>query len=161
MKTLILYMTSHGCTEKAVNLLKILIGGDLTVVNLEASNPPDLTSFQRIIIGGSIRIGSIQKRIRKFCEKNMDALLARQTGLFICCMFEGETALEQLKKNFPEALWKHAASLGLFGGELEFSKLNAFERMLVQQVANISVDVSNFSTEAVRRFAGEMSRSEE
>jgi len=154
-------MTSHGCAGKAVHLLKEHLPGEIITVNIETSEIPDLTSFQRIIIGGSIRIGSIQKRIRKFCEKNMEALLARQTGLFICCMFEGETALEQLKKNFPEALWKHAASLGLFGGELEFSKLNAFERMLVQQVANISVDVSKFSTEAVRRFAGEMSRSEE
>ncbi|MFH1161128.1 MAG: flavodoxin domain-containing protein [bacterium] len=159
MKTLILYMTSHGCTEKAVNLLKTLIGGDVTVVNLEGPDAPDLPSAERVIIGGSIRIGTIQKRIKKFCEKNLDVLLAKQVGLFICCMFEGGTALDQLKRNFPETLWRHASALGLFGGELEFARMNAFEKMIVQQVANISVDVSKFNEKAVKEFAETMKRS--
>ncbi|MBL7138822.1 MAG: hypothetical protein ISS17_08615, partial [Bacteroidales bacterium] len=47
-------------------------------------------------------------------------------------------------------------ALGLFGGELEFEKLNAFERMIIKQVVNISVDVSKFNEQAVKEFVGKM-----
>mgnify|MGYP002628993267 CR=1 FL=1 len=153
MATLIVYMTSHGCVEKAAWMIRDLLPDEVTLVNLENPEVPPMEQFDTVIIGGSIRIGSIQKRIRKFCEKNMDLLLTKRTGLFICCMFEGDTAIAQLHEAYPEALRKHATAFGLFGGELEFEKMNAFERMIIRQVANISVDVSKFNEKAVRKFA--------
>ncbi|MFH1295666.1 MAG: flavodoxin domain-containing protein [Bacteroidota bacterium] len=157
MATLLVYMTSHGCTKKAANLIRDLLPGEVRVVNLENSDSPPLDSFDTVIIGGSIRIGTLQKRIKKYCEKNLETLLSKKIGLFICCMFEKEVAMDQLKRNFPEILWQHASALGLFGGELEFEQLNAFERMIINQVANISVDVSSFNEEAVREFAERIS----
>jgi len=145
-------MTAHGCAEKAVNLLKEKLNTEVTTINLESAEVPDLSSFNCVIIGGSVRIGFIQKRIRKYCEKNLEVLLIKKVGLFICCMFEGETAMDQLKKNFPEVLWQHASALGLFGGELEFDRLTTFERMLVQQVAGITLDVSKFNEKAIKEF---------
>ncbi|NQV01340.1 MAG: flavodoxin [Bacteroidia bacterium] len=153
MATLIVYMTSHGCAEKAAEMIRDLLPGEVTLINLENFEVPPLEKFDTVIIGGSIRIGSIQKRIRKFCEKNLEQLLTKKTGLFICCMFEGDTALEQFNSAYPEALGKHSTTIGLFGGELEFEKMNAFEKMIIKQVANISVDVSKFNKEAVKVFA--------
>lgn len=156
MATLIVYMTSHGCAEKAAEMIRDLLPGEVTLINLEKFEVPSLDKFDTVIIGGSIRIGSIQKKIRKFCENNTDQLLLKKTGLFICCMFEGDTALEQFTGAYPEALRKNSLANGLFGGELEFEKMNAFERMIIKQVANISVDVSKFNTRAVREFAEKM-----
>lgn len=156
MATLIVYMTSHGCAEKAAEMIRNLMPGSVTLVNLENVEAPPLERFDTVIIGGSIRIGSIQKKIRKFCEKNIGELLTRRTGLFICCMFEGATALEQFNSAFPEALRKNSTATGLFGGELEFEKMNAFERMIIKQVVNISEDVSKFNTLAVKEFTEKM-----
>ncbi len=153
MATLIIYMTSHGCAEKAAGMIRNQIPGEMTLINLENFEVPPLVKFDTVIIGGSIRIGNIQKKIRKFCEKNIDQLLSKKTGLFICCMFEGDTALEQFNSAFPEALRMNSTATGLFGGELEFEKMNAFERMIIKQVANISVDVSKFNKQAVKEFA--------
>lgn len=153
MATLIVYMTSHGCAEKAATLIRDQLPGETTLNNLENVEVPPLDKFETVIIGGSIRIGSIQRRIKKFCEKNIDQLLTKRTGLFICCMFEGDTALEQFNGAFPEALRKNCVATGLFGGELEFEKMNSFERMIIKQVANISVDVSKFNAQAVKEFA--------
>jgi menaquinone-dependent protoporphyrinogen oxidase len=71
-------------------------------------------------------------------------------------MFEGNAAKEQLNSAFPEPLIKHATATGLFGGELEFEKMNAFERMIIREVVNISEDVSKFNTDAVRDFTERM-----
>ncbi len=159
MATLIVYMTSHGCAEKAAGMIRDILPGDVTLINLENVEVPPLEKFDTVIIGGSIRIGSIQKKIRKFCEKNIDQLLTKRTGLFICCMFEGDTAIEQFNGAFPEVLRKNSTATGLFGGELEFEKMNAFERMIIKQVANISVDVSRFKQQAVMEFANRMNKS--
>ena len=156
MMTLILYMTSHGCAGKAAGMIRDLLPGEVILINLESSEVPPLDKFDTIIIGGSIRIGTLQKRIKKYCEKNLERLLEKKIGLFICCMFEEEVAMDQLKQNYPEMLWQHASALGLFGGELEFEKLNAFERMIIKQVVNISVDVSKFNEQAVKEFVGKM-----
>ncbi|MBN1199181.1 MAG: hypothetical protein JXA23_07500 [Bacteroidales bacterium] len=157
MATLIVYMTSHGCAEKAAEMIRDLMPDDVTLVNLEKFETPPSEKFETVIIGGSIRIGNIQRKIRKFCEKNLDILLTKRTGLFICCMFEGDTALEQFNSAFPEVLRKNSIATGLFGGELEFEKMNAFERMIIKQVANISEDVSKFNEKAVREFAWKIS----
>lgn len=160
MQTLIVYMSSHGCAEKAAVMLHDLLPGEVTLFNLENSWTIPLENFERVIIGGSIRIGSIQKKIRKFCENNLDQLMSKKTGLFICCMFEGETAIDQYNAAFPEALRNHSLAMGLFGGELEFEKMNVFEKMIIKQVANISVDVSKFNAEAVKEFVKKMNKNE-
>ncbi len=129
-----------------------LIPGEVSLVNLESDEIPQLDDFQTIILGGSIRIGSIQKRMKKFCEKNLEELLKKKIGLYICCMFEGDTATGQLNGAYPEVLRDHATATGLFGGELEFGKMNVFEKMIIKQVANISVDVSKFNEAAVKKF---------
>lgn len=161
MPTLIVYMSSHGCTEKATLMLRDQLSGEVTLLNLENSGTVPLDNFDRVIIGGSIRIGSIQKKIRKFCENNLDQLMSKKTGLFICCMFEGDTAIDQYNVAFPEALRNHSLAMGLFGGELEFEKMNVFERMIIKQVADISVDVSKFNADAVREFAIRMLKNEQ
>ena len=152
MATLIVFMTSHGCTEKAAELIRDLLPDEVISVNLENDEAPPLDQFDTVIIGGSIRIGKIQRRIRKFCEKNLDSLLQKRIGLYICCMYEGDKAREQVRKNYPEMLVKHAVGTGVFGGELDFDKMNAFEKMIIKDVIGINVNVSLFNKQAVREF---------
>src|SRR5512138_746558 len=104
MPTLILYMSAHGCTEKAIKLLMTGLHDDTTVVNMGTSPNPDITMYDRVIIGGSIHMGGIQKEIRKFCEARLGMLLTRKVGLFLCCMFEGEVARKQFEDAYPEPL---------------------------------------------------------
>lgn len=158
MKTLILYMTSHGCAGKAADLLRESLPGDVTLVNLEHADPPALENFDAVVIGGSIRIGRIQKKLRRFCDRNLGMLLTKRIGLYICCMYEHDKAREQLRSNYPEALVSHAMVTGTFGGELDFEAMNAVEKMIIRDVIGITVNVSLFREEAVREFTREMMR---
>lgn len=153
MSTLILYMSSHGCTEKATRMLMNHLSDDLTLVNLQGVPDPDLVPYDRVIIGGSIHMGEIQKELRAFCDRNLEGLLARKVGLFICCMFEGEIAGKQLAEAYPEALRNHASALGLFGGEIVFDRMNGLESMIVKKVAKISQDVKKLNSLAIKEFA--------
>ena len=83
MKTLIAYSTKHGCTEKTSKELKEYLGGDVTLVNLKTEPNPEFDKFDRVIIGGSIHAGQVQKRVKEFCLKNSNELKSKELGLFI------------------------------------------------------------------------------
>lgn len=153
MATLIVYMSQHGCSEKATQLLVSSLSDDITLVRLDGVPDPDLTRFDRVIIGGSIHMGEIQRGIRKYCERNMDELLKRRVGLFLCCMFEGDVARKQFEAAFPPELIGHATVTGLFGGEISFDKMTALEQMIVKKVAKIDHDVSRLNVSAIKEFA--------
>lgn len=156
MKTLITYCTTHGCTEKTANELKDFLGGEVLLVNLKKETVPDLTSFDRIIIGGSIHAGQIQKRVKDFCSQNLETLQNKELGLFICCMEEGEKAEIQLQDAFPKALLQSAKTTASLGGEFNFNKMNFFQKLIVKKVAKVENSVSHINHDAIRKFSQQM-----
>ena len=153
MPTIIIYMTTHGCTEKATRLLMNQLSDDINIVNLEGVPDPDLDRYDRVIIGGSIHMGEIQKELRRYCERNLQKLLSKRVGLFLCCMYEGDVAAKQFEEAYPAELRAHAAAIGLFGGEISFDKMNSLEKMIVKRVAKIDQDVSKLNNLAIKEFA--------
>lgn len=158
MKTLIVYCTTHGCTEKTANELKQFLGGEVQLVNLKRTPNPEITNFNQVIIGGSIHAGQIQKKVKDFCNRNLEVLQNKELGLFICCMEEGENAEAQLKNAFPEMLYHRAKAKTYFGGEFNFKKMNFFEKLIVKKVAKVEESTSRFDHEAIRKFSNRMNK---
>ncbi len=158
MKTIILFATSHGCTERVVEELAQKLSGEIETVNLNENPSPSVAGFDRIIIGGSIHAGQIQKKVRHFCLTRLDALRSKEIGLFICCMYEPETACEELRNAFPEELHQMAKTEAIFGGEFNFSKMNFVEKILVRKIAHVKESVSKIDHESIERFATRMEK---
>lgn len=154
MKILIVYCSSHGTTEKAVGLLCEHIEGEVLPVDLKKDKVYfHLNDFDSVIIGGSIHAGTIQRRVKQFIRVHHDELLQKNLGLFLCCMREGNTAVEQFNAAFPEDLRKNSMALGLFGGEFIVSKMNFFERQVVKKVDGVVSDQSRLDIKAIMEFA--------
>jgi menaquinone-dependent protoporphyrinogen oxidase len=85
MKTLIAYGTGTGTTKELSETLSKKIKGDVTVINLKEQKNINLSDFETIIIGGSIRAGQMQSEVRSFCRNNLNELKQKNVGLFICC----------------------------------------------------------------------------
>lgn len=158
MNILIAYTTRHGCTEDAAQLLAEHLDGDVTFVNLKKNGKPDLSTFDTVIIGGSIHVGKIQSQVRKFIEKNMAVLLRKRTGLYICCM-EEERAQEQFDNAYPEELRKKAVATGIFGGAFNFQRMNFLERKIIQKIANTTESVFKIDKGEIKRFGEKMAGS--
>lgn len=153
MKTAIIYASSHGTTEKAAQLLKENLVGEVERINLKKYPNPDMAEYDAVIIGSSIHAGSIQGKVKKFLGDNHNALLTKKIGLFLCCMHEGEEAQKQYEKGYPEELRQAAISHGLFGGEFIFSKMNFIERKIIKKISGVTSDVSKLDYDAIKRFA--------
>lgn len=158
MKTLITYCTTHGCTETVAHELKQLLDQNVTLCNLKKEKTPELASFERIIIGGSIHAGQIQKRIKVFCKQHAATLKEKELGLFICCMDEGEEAQTHLKNAYPEELLDHAKATACLGGEFNFEKMNFLEKFIIKKVAKIDHSTSKMDKQAIRKFSNRMDR---
>lgn len=152
MKTLIVYATKTGCTEKCAAILAEKLSGEVDLCNLKAAGVPDLTQYEQVIIGGPIRMGRIKKEVSEFCTKNLNLLKQKKIGLFICCMREGEIAEAELNTAFPQELLTIAMAREYFGGEFIFKKLNLLDRLIVKKVAKIDTDTSNILEENINRF---------
>ncbi|HEY2420662.1 MAG TPA: flavodoxin domain-containing protein [Neobacillus sp.] len=157
MTSLIVYCSSHGTTEKAVSILSEILEGEVYSVDLkQESLKMDLSNFDNIIIGGSIHAGNIQRKIKQFIRLYHDELMEKWVGLFLCCMKEGDSAIEQFNNAFPVELRKNSVALGLFGGEFLFSKMNYIEKQIVKKVTGVSTEQSNLDVEAIKLFASKV-----
>lgn len=152
MKTLIIYGTKHGTAEKCSKQLKGKLQGEVTVINIKKDNVPDLNIFDNIIIGGSIYIGQVQKEIKNFCSKNINVLMNKRIGLFICGMNDKDiTTL--INNSFPQELLNKAVTKEFFGGEVILKNMNFFERFIMKKIGKTDKDISQLSDKNINKFA--------
>ncbi|MBL7066809.1 MAG: flavodoxin domain-containing protein [Candidatus Marinimicrobia bacterium] len=158
MKTLIVYASKHGCAKKAAEKLSEAFGEGTEVNDIRSIAKNDIADFDRIIIGGSIHAGRIQKDVKKFIQKNLAQLLEKQIGLYICCMEEGESADKEFTNAFPKQLIEHAVAKGFFGGEFNFENMNFIERFIVKKIAKVTESVSNVKENNIIDFINTMKK---
>lgn len=156
MKTAIIYATKHGCTDKCAHTLSNELNTTCDIINIESANSFDIQEYNTVIIGGSIHAGMINKKLKSFLNKNSETLLDKKLGLFLCCMYEGDKALEQLNNAFPEPLRNKAIAHSIFGGEFDFNKMNFLEKTIVKKVANVEESVSKINYANIKAFAEKM-----
>lgn len=131
MKILIGYYTKTGTTAKCAGLLREQFHNhEVTVADLSA-DAADLGAFDVILLGASVRMGRIDKRLRAYLKANADALAGKRTGYFICCGVP-EQAGDVFAHDIPRGLLDAAVTTGAFGGELEISaQKNLFGKLTV------------------------------
>ena len=152
MKTAIIYCSKHGATRKiAEEMAAGLFLKNVRLYDLNETSVDDLKQYQVVIIGGSIYFGQIQKKIKTFCNENMEILMQKNLGLFISCLTK-EQEQEEFDNAFPESLRKHAVAKGLMGGELIYKKLSLLEKIAIKFVGKDSTDVHEINYKAIDEF---------
>lgn len=152
MNTLVAYATKYGCTQKCAQELSKRLKDNVELVNLKEKSNVDLSKYDRVIIGGSIYIGKVQKEVTDFCSSNLDELLKKEIGLFICGM-DMNMLEKQTNEIFPEELLKIAKTVKHFGGEFTFKKMNFMEKFIIKKITKVTSDKSNINYDNINKFA--------
>lgn len=156
--SLIIFASDHGTVEKCAKELFIQMNGKVDLCNLHSRNVnPDLSAYDTIIIGGSIRSGKIQDVIAEFCEANISKLIQKNIGLFINCIYSGEKALKQLDDAYPMSLNEIAIVRDYFGGEIDELNLNYLEKMITKRMIEEDNLIVKLSKDKIIQFAKKMS----
>ena len=160
MKTLIIYASKHGSSEKCAASLAQKLKGTVDLYNLKNKKDVNLNTYSQVIIGGSIYMGRIQKEITAFCKNAESQLQEKKIGLYICCMKEGQDAVLELERSFPSELINKAIAKETFGGELIFRKMNFLEKFIMRKVAKVEKDTSFYLPENINRFVQNMNHTD-
>ena len=132
MQILIAYAGKTGTTEKCAGVLGQKLN-NVTIINL-ATQDVDITKYDLIIIGSSIRIGMLHSEVKKFIRKNTDILKTKKVGYYICCGFVNNYR-EYFEKNIAKELLDSAIIYDTFGGEMDISKQKGFDKFIVSLVS--------------------------
>ncbi|NLP36170.1 MAG: flavodoxin [Firmicutes bacterium] len=155
MRTLIAFAGKYGSTKKAAHLLRDKFSGEVTLVNLTEEKPPDLDTFDLVVIGGSIYAGFIRPEVRKFCRDNLATLTGKKLGLFVCCGLENK-AEEQIKTVFPRELLSRAMATGYFGYEVNYDQMSFLDRIIMRLVSGQKENQFCLREENIEKFAAEL-----
>jgi menaquinone-dependent protoporphyrinogen oxidase len=156
MKSIIIYESLHGSTEKCAKILSAYIEEDLEIRRLKDNENISIEQYDIVIVGGSIHHGVIQLKIEEFIKKNHDLLLKKRLGLYLCCMEEGSVARQQFEKAYPADLRKSAIATGLFGGEFNLKNMSFFEKKLTRKLTGVTSSVSKINEAEILVFAEKM-----
>jgi menaquinone-dependent protoporphyrinogen oxidase len=160
VKTLIAYATRYGTAHYCAEELVKRIEGETQLVDLSHTRNPPLAGYDTVIIGGSIYASRIQPAVVAFAEANREQLLALRVGLYICCLYEGEKAREELYQNFPAWLTAHAFAALPLGGRVRVDQLRWLDRLIYKKVAKMNEGIEHVLEDRIDELAGAARASE-
>ena len=139
--TLIVYSSTDGHTETICNrILNFLSKNNETkIVSLDHATKIDLSTFNKIIIGASIRYGKHSKKLYKFIKLNKNVLDQKQS-----IFFSVNVVARKLKKNTPEtnpyikkflkiSNWK-PKKVGVFAGRVDYPNYGFFDKYVIKLI---------------------------
>ncbi|MBN1892019.1 MAG: flavodoxin [Clostridiales bacterium] len=150
MKTIILYATKYGSTEKVANRIREKIPGETVMANISKRHVPDLSAFDTVIVGGPIYIGKTLKPLTTFINKNLGELKKKRLALFICAGAEDPAQVEiLLSALFPAELRDRAVYTGTMGGEMNMNNVNPLMRFVLKNMIKVKEGYSRLSEENI------------
>ena len=132
MKTLIIYASKTGTPEKCAKEINRQLK-DSKIVNILNQNE-DINKYDLIVIGTPIRMGMIDKKIKKFLINNIENLKSKKVAYFICCGFN-ENWKSYYEQNIPKDLLDTAIIYDTFGGEMDIQKQKGFDKFITKMVS--------------------------
>ena len=143
MKILIVYASHGGVARKCAELLaeSLIENHTVTVVDCRKENIPTPDEFDVVVLGSSVRMENIDRRIRKYAKANLERLNSMPCAVFLCCGFTKlfpEYAESLFPRRFKPSLGSH-----LFGGELKPDRVHGFDKIVVALMRN-SIQTQDF-----------------
>ena len=131
-KNLIVYATQYGCTEEVAHEIASQLDGDTVIINVKKDQIPDLKPFDRIIIGGSVYAGNIQKEIKNFTKTNKKILLQKPLGIFLCGIGLTDSGIaNSFEFSFEQDIREHAKIMDMVGGKLNYDKMRYIDKYII------------------------------
>ena len=139
--TIIIYSSTDGHTKticrRLTNFLKD--GDEIKIISLDDVNELELSSFNKIIIGASIRYGKHSNKLYKFVDLNKDILNQRQSVFFsvnvVARKLEKSTpdTNPYIKKFLKISNWK-PKKIGVFAGKLDYPNYGFFDKYAIKLI---------------------------
>jgi len=139
--TLIIYSSTDGHTETICKRISNSFDNKskIKIMSLDDATKLDLSIFNKIIIGASIRYGKHSKKLYKFITLNKNVLDQKQS-----VFFSVNVVARKLEKNTPEtnpyikkflkiSSWR-PKKIGVFAGRVDYPNYGFFDKYIIKLI---------------------------
>ena len=137
--TLIIYSSTDGHTKTICERISNFLNSknQIKIMSLDEATNFDLSAFNKIIIGASIRYGKHSKKLYKFITLNQN-ILDQKRSIF----FSVNVVARKSEKNTPEtnpyikkflkiSNWK-PKKIGVFAGRVDYPNYGFFDKYVIK-----------------------------
>ena len=137
--TLIIYSSTDGHTKTICERISNFLNNrhKIKIMSLDEVTKSDLSVFDKIIIGASIRYGKHSKKLYEFITLNKNVLDQKQS-----IFFSVNVVARKLEKNTPEtnpytikflkiSNWK-PKKIGVFAGRVDYPNYGFFDKYVIK-----------------------------
>ncbi len=145
ISSLIIYSSTDGHTKTICKrMIDFLKDKNVTkLVSLNDAKNLDLSEFNKIIIGASIRYGKHSKELYKFIELNRNILNEKESIFFsvnvVARKAEKNTPYNNpyIKKFLTISKWR-PKKIGVFAGRVDYPNYNFFDKYIIKLIMFIT-----------------------
>jgi len=140
-KILIIYSTTDGHTRSICERLQNLVKAQHEVSLVAMAEDPDidLTPFDKVVIGASIRYGKHQQQVSEFITRNQPALESKANAFFSV-----NVVARKPEKNTPETNpylqkflrkidWQ-PQNLAVFAGKIDYPRYDFVDKQMIRLI---------------------------
>ena len=141
-KIIIIYSTTDGHTREICSYLMHIVeehGNQVTLIPIDDIKMVDLGSFDKIVIGASIRYGKHNAKVYEFVKSNVQILEKRPSAFFSVNVVARKPEKNQpetnpyLKKFLMQISWK-PNKLAVFAGKIDYKKYKFWDRFMIRLI---------------------------
>ncbi len=131
--------------------------GDMTKVNMK---PYELNwdSYELIIIGTAMYIGSPLKEIKAFCKKYQDKLIHKGLSFFTCGVGTETEDKAYLWKCLPKEVSQKILLYRHLGGEIREDRLSTFSRFAMREYVKQHEPALGINQSKINEFCTELAK---
>ena len=146
MKILMLYSSREGQTKKIIQFIaNKLVGSQYEIQDLQHYTAEDLSTYDKVLIGASIRYGRLSPQLYSFIAANQSYLQQNKCAFFCVNLTarkeqqgkdtpEGSVYIQTFLKKSP---WKPSL-IGVFAGALYYPRYGLFDKMMIRFIMSLT-----------------------
>ncbi len=172
MNSLIVYSSTDGQTKKICEVIKdnSVNKDSFEIFSIDEVFNQNLSKYNQIIIGASIRYGKHSHKVYKFINKNKDVLSNLKSAFFSVNVVARKPEKNMpntnpyIKKFLKKTNWR-PRKLGVFAGKIDYPKLSFINKNVIRFIMFITSGPTNinYSYEftdwrSVKRFINEFDK---
>ena len=131
MKVLIIYASKNGVAKKAAKKLsdELQATNEISLFDIN-DNPPPPNEFDVVVLGGSIRMTKLNKKLKKYLKEHLTVISQKHSAFFICCGIIRD--FDDYKTTELPTKIKFSMGVECFGGELKPDKVRGFDKFFTK-----------------------------
>ena len=138
MKSILIYSTTDGHTKKICDFIKSnSIKNNFDIFSINKINEINLSNYELIVLGASIRYGKHNRIIYNFIRNNKEILNSKKNAFFsvnVVARKPEKNSPENnpyIKKFLRKSKW-YPTKLGVFAGKVDYPNYNFFNKLIIR-----------------------------